>query len=241
VTRVVSTGSGIALPFFVAAEARGIRGDYIESAARPAGPSLTGRLLGDLPRIHLTNQYESWAHGRWQFGGSVFDDYSVVETVERPIRKVVVTVGTMRTYGFRRLLRRLSAVLPPALSPGAEVLWQTGCTDLRDLRLPGRAVPAVPHGELKTAIGEADLVIAHAGVGSALTVLDTGKRPLLVPRRASHSEHVDDHQALIARDLDSRGLAVWREADVLTTQDLVNTASARVRVQPSTERFKLCN
>lgn len=241
VTRVVSTGSGIALPFFVAAEARGVRGDYIESAARAAGPSLTGRILGDLPRIHLTTQYRSWAGGSWSYGGSVFDDYAVVPSAHGAIRKVVVTVGTMRTYGFPRLLRRLSVILPEVLSREAEVLWQTGCTDLRGLCLSGRVAPTLPNAQLKTAIAEADLVIAHAGVGSALAVLDSGKRPLLVPRRARHSEHVDDHQSLITEELGARGLAVSREADDITAQDLLDTAAVRVLTRRSTERFVLCN
>ncbi len=37
-------------------------------------------------------------------------------------------------------------------------------------------------------------MISHAGTGSILTALQLGKRPIVVPRRAAHGEHVDGHQ-----------------------------------------------
>ena len=45
------------------------------------------------------------------------------------IRKVVVTLGTYKDYGFPRLIERLLEILPPE----AEVLWQTGDTDVAGL------------------------------------------------------------------------------------------------------------
>ena len=75
---------------------------------------------------------------------------------------------------------------------------------------------------------EADVVVAHAGVGAALTTLEAGRAPLLVPRLASHGEHMDDHQAHIAADLSRRGLAVSRDAGELTAADLSLAAGIRV-------------
>jgi UDP-N-acetylglucosamine--N-acetylmuramyl-(pentapeptide) pyrophosphoryl-undecaprenol N-acetylglucosamine transferase len=82
--------------------------------------------------------------------------------------------------------------------------------------------------DLARTIDWADVVIAHCGVGSALSVLKQGKSPLLVPRRASHEEHVDDHQELIGRELEARGLATVREADSITRDDLLTIATRRV-------------
>ena len=50
-SRVISTGSVMAVPFFVVAHANGIACHYIESG-RVAGPSLTGRLLEWVPGVH---------------------------------------------------------------------------------------------------------------------------------------------------------------------------------------------
>ena len=69
-------------------------------------------------------------------------------------------------------------------------------------------------------------MIAHAGVGSALGALEEGRSPVLVPRRAAHGEHVDDHQEQIAGELERRGLAVSAEADELSYAHL-QAAAAR--------------
>jgi UDP-N-acetylglucosamine--N-acetylmuramyl-(pentapeptide) pyrophosphoryl-undecaprenol N-acetylglucosamine transferase len=65
---VVSTGSGIALPFFIAARALRVPSYYIESAARVEGPSATGRLLRLLPGTRLFTQYPALADRRWAYG-----------------------------------------------------------------------------------------------------------------------------------------------------------------------------
>jgi len=212
--RVVTTGAGVAIPFLASARLLGIDCHYIESAARSLEPSLTGRVAGRIPGVHLYTQYLRWAGERWAYAGSLFDGY-VPEPVTSPptsASRIVVTLGTMRTYGFRRAVDAVLAVLPD-VAPNAEILWQTGFTDVSDLPIHGRQL--VPANELCEAVAAADLVIAHAGIGSALAALDQGKCPVILPRRAEHHEHVDDHQELIARELDGRGLAVHRDAGSL--------------------------
>lgn len=246
--RVISTGSGIALAFLPLARAFGAEPHYIESSARAAGPSLTGRLVASTPRVHLYSQYESWADGRWQYAGSLFDGYraEVRSTVAGPVRsadpgitarRVVVTLGTMRTYGFRRAVEHLLRVLPDVLAPGAEVLWQVGATDCTGLPVDGRV--EVPAAELRAAIAAADLVIAHAGIGSCLAALDCGRCPVLLPRRPEHGEHVDAHQELIAGELDRRGLAVRRAPEELTAADLREAMTRAVGRLETPGRFRL--
>lgn len=224
--RVVSTGAGLAMPYFVSARAIGVPTHYIESAARADGPSLTGRMMRRLPGTSLYCQYPSWAHDPWQYRGALFDGFVAEDVEPNPIRSVVVTLGTMRTYGFRRLIDRLLHVLPQVVEPGADVLWQTGATEVDGL--PGRASASIANSDLRAAIGSADLVIAHAGIGSAITALELGQRPVLVPRRTAHGEHIDEHQELIAGELGARGLTVSREADELTAEDLRQAARGRV-------------
>jgi UDP-N-acetylglucosamine--N-acetylmuramyl-(pentapeptide) pyrophosphoryl-undecaprenol N-acetylglucosamine transferase len=223
---LVSTGSAVALPFFAVARAMRLRCHYIESAARSDGPSLTGKLVARLPGVNLYCQYPAWAGGRWSFRGSVFDAYEATgEGVLRQIgdlRKVVVTLGTFRGYGFPLLVQRLLELLPE----GAEVLWQTGETDVSGFGIEGRE--AIPERELTAAMAAADLVVAHAGVGAALASLEAGKCPLLVPRRVARGEHVDDHQIQIARELSGRGVAIAAEADRLSVEDFCLAASRTV-------------
>ena len=227
--RVISTGAAIALPFLGAARALGLSGHYIESAARSQGPSLTGRLVSWLPGLRLYTQYANWADRRWRYGVSLFDAYAPAEDELAPplARRVVVTLGTMRTYEFRSALEALVRLLPDVLAPDAQVLWQVGCTDTTGLPIEGRV--SVPATEMRTAIDDADLVIAHSGIGSALAALDAGLCPVLLPRRAARGEHVDDHQLLIAADLDARGIAVSRDPEQLVADDLRRALRTRVR------------
>jgi len=227
VNRVISTGAGIALAFIPTARARGIPCHYIESAARGLGPSLTGSLLSRVPGVRLYTQHQSWAGGKWDYAGSVFDGFEPIARTGPPtMRRIVVTLGTVG-YGFLRLVHRLHEILPS----DAEVLWQTGATDVTDLGIDAHA--AVPAAELDQAMREADAVICHAGIGSALGALDAGRRPLMVPRRPGFDEHVDDHQHEIAFELARRGLAVTREAEELTFDDVLAAAAMRAEVAKS--------
>ncbi|HVX43994.1 MAG TPA: glycosyltransferase [Mycobacteriales bacterium] len=237
-SRVVTTGAGIALPFVSIARSRRIPCHYIESAARGSGPSVTGGLLARLPGVRLYSQYDSWANRRWRFRGSVFDGFSGFEQAEPPpVRRVVVTLGTMRNYHFTRAVESLAGVLPAVVEPGAEILWQTGPTDASGLGISGRN--SIPAHELRAAVAESDLVIMHAGVGSALMALEAGKCPVMLPRRRAHKEHVDDHQTMIANELSGRGLAVSCEADEVTVATLRVAAGRSVRAAESPAPFIL--
>ncbi|MDH3753186.1 MAG: glycosyltransferase family 28 [Acidimicrobiia bacterium] len=224
VSSVISTGSGVALAFLPVAVALGIPAHYIESATRLDGPSFTGRWLQRVPRVHLHNQWERWADDRWHYAGSVFDGYRSVAAGDREteVARIVVSCGTVRPYGFRRLLERLIEIIPP----GAEVLWQTGATDTAGLAIEAR--PDMAEAELRAAIGDADVVIAHAGTGISLTALEEGKLPLLVPREHAHDEHIDDHQFQTAEALSGLGLAHVRRVDDLAIDDLLHVAGRRV-------------
>ena len=239
--RVVSTGSGIALPFLTAGRALGLECHYIESAARTTGPSLSGALVGRLPGTHGYTQHPAWSSPRWSYRGSLFDGYQAVApppgSRPPPARRVVVTLGTMRTYGFRRAVDRLHELLPLVCGPQAEVLWQVGGTEVADL---GISAPArIPADEMTAAIRAADLVVAHAGIGSALAALDAGRCPVLLPRRVEHGEHVDDHQRLIAQALAERGLAVSRDPADLTVADLLAAMGTRIITDRESAPFEL--
>ncbi|WP_084010633.1 glycosyltransferase [Pseudofrankia sp. DC12] len=233
-THAVSTGAAIAASFLPVAASQGLSTHYIESATRAQGPSVTGKLLRVIPRVNLYTQYPGLASARWSYRGSVFDGYRIISAA-RPVsvKKVVVSLGQIERYGFRRLIERLYKVL----GSDVEVVWQTGATDTRGL--PIRAVKMMPADDLRQAITDADVVVTHAGTGSALLALDCGKYPVLVPRRRDQGEHIDDHQMQIVGALGRKNLALAREADELDWEDLIYAAHQRAIVEAEPPTFKL--
>ena len=221
--RVVSTGASIALAVLPLAARAGADCHYIESATRTNGPSLTGRLLMPFNSVHLHTQYKCWASDRWTYQVSIFDEFhSLLLTQALSPRRIVVSLGMHKEFGFRRLLEQLIRTIPD----GTDVLWQVGYTDTSGLDI--HAHVDLPADELSLAMANSDVVVAHAGVGSAISALEVGKRPILVPRRKQFKEHVDDHQALIAEELDRRELAFHVETEELRWNDLVQASSWHV-------------
>lgn len=222
-THALSTGASLAVSILPLARAAGARCHFVESAARVGGPSLSGRVLAYVPGVHRYTQYRNWAKRGWTYAGCVFDPFEPGVPIAPPrLHRVVVTLGTLERFAFRSLVDRMVDILPPA----TDVLWQTGCTRVPDLNICVR--PTLPAAELSAIMASADVVVAHSGVGSALSALEAGKVPILVPRRLHRHEHVDDHQEQLARELAERGLARWLEVEQLTLSALLEASTARL-------------
>ncbi|MCW4384759.1 glycosyltransferase [Salinibacterium sp. SYSU T00001] len=226
ITHVYSTGAQMALSALLAAKIFKVPFSYIESGTRVRELSATGRVIDRIPGVQRYVQYPFATNDRWRFALSVFDGLSVEEVPLPPEGykpRVVVSVGGNAHYGFERLIRRLHAIIPSDWS----VLWQVGPTDVSDLDI--ETVVSLPAEELSREIAAADIVVSHAGTGSILSVLRAGKRPIVIPRRAAHGEHVDGHQDDLADYVSARGFALVREADELTLDDLVENQRWVVR------------
>ena len=234
IEHVYSTGAQMALSAMLAAKLSRVPFSYIESGTRVRELSATGRVMDRVPGIARYVQYPFAANARWRFAISVFEGFEVVP-VEPPDRvpRVVVSVGGNAHYGFERLIRHLHAVLPREWS----VLWQVGPSDVSDLGIA--TVVSLPAAELREEIAKADIVISHAGTGSILTALSLGKRPVVVPRRAAHGEHVDGHQDDLADYVAGAGLATVLEADAVTLEDLDESRRWRVLTANDLERVAL--
>ena len=50
----------------------------------------------------------------------------------------------------------------------------------------------------------ADLVVAHAGMGTIISALMAGKPIVIMPRRVTYNEHRNDHQVATARRFEGR-------------------------------------
>ena len=116
---------------------------------------------------------------------------------------IFVTLGTQE-FQFDRLLRALDGL------PGdEELVVQGGRSTFR----PARAVwhDYLSFGETVEHVRRARVVVCHAGVGSVMTALEEGRRPVVVPRLREHGEAVDDHQLPFARRLASTGAVLLVE------------------------------
>jgi UDP-N-acetylglucosamine--N-acetylmuramyl-(pentapeptide) pyrophosphoryl-undecaprenol N-acetylglucosamine transferase len=220
---VISTGAGIALVYIPVAALLGKRAIYVESAARRRSPSLTGRLLRRVPRVICVAQYADWPRP-WRYVGNVFESFRP-EPVSDPTepKSFLVLLGTQERFQATRLVAGVRRSLPP----DAEIVWQLGGTVLRSGDLPGEVRASIPADELSSLVRKVDVVVSHGGVGSALTCLREGKIPVLLPRRSARGEHIDDHQLQICEHLSGLGLAISRDADDLSYEDLRRAASQR--------------
>ena len=72
----------------------------------------------------------------------------------------------------------------------------------------------------EAALASARIVVIHAGTSSFLAARALGRRPIVVPRRPEHGEHVDDHQVRFAATLSPD------EAVVVDPEDLAAAVAA---------------
>jgi UDP-N-acetylglucosamine transferase subunit ALG13 len=101
---------------------------------------------------------------------------------------IFVTVGTM--YPFERLVRAMDAWA--AANPGEEVLAQIGRGRFEPVHM--RWVRRLERGDYAAAVADAEILVAHAGVGSVVAAGEHGKPVVLLPRRPRLGEHANDHQ-----------------------------------------------
>ena len=119
--------------------------------------------------------------------------------------KVFVTVGTQLPFD-----RLIQAVDDWAAHHDAEVFAQTGTSALRPSHIGWKDYIDV--SEANERIRTADLVVAHAGMGTILTRLETGLPMIVLPRRADLGEHRNDHQlATVKRLSHIPGLVVVKD------------------------------
>lgn len=215
---LVSTGSALTVPYMMVARAMRIPVTYVESATRLLAPSLTGKITERLPGVERFYQSSGWERPGWQPHSSVFEGYAAEPAARPEIRTVLVTVGSEK-FPFRRAV---DAVRDAA--KGKRVVWQTGNTPIAGGELLGEVRAWWPADELAARARSVDAIVTHAGVGSILMALRTGKRPVVIPRMGSLGEHVDDHQQELAAILERYGLVlVARPGDDLA--DLLARAS----------------
>ena len=108
---------------------------------------------------------------------------------------IFVTVGTQ--LPFDRLIRTMDGWAGAAR---ANVFAQVGpASSHKPTHIRTRA--DLSPEEFDEAMDEARLIVAHAGMGTILSGLERGKPVIIMPRRAMHGEHRNDHQLATAAKL----------------------------------------
>lgn len=107
---------------------------------------------------------------------------------------IFVTVGSQMP--FDRLIIGVAEWAAAQPAP-PDVLAQVGDTELRPAEL--RAVRSLSPEEFRMAVSEAEVIVAHAGMGSVLTAMEFGKPLVVLPRKGALRETRNDHQIATAR------------------------------------------
>ena len=185
IDRVVSSGAQIALSALIPALLHRVPFSYVESATRVTDLSATGKLVDHIPigaplravPVPRLRPVAVRALGVRRLPGRAAED-------ERPITRAVVTVGGNGDFGFRRLVESARA---------RAARRRAACCGRRGRRMPRASAstrcPSVSSATLSAELTAADVVIGHAGTGTALAALSAGKVPVLAaalgrPRRA---------------------------------------------------------
>ena len=131
--------------------------------------------------------------------------------------KILVTVGTQ--FPFDRLIPMVDTWAAERPEKKDSVLMQTG---------PGGVQPQhtqytefLSPEEYRVAIESAEVLVAHAGIGSILTALESGLPVIIVPRRFDLGEHRNDHQSSTAREFSGRK-GIYLALDEKTLKSLLD-------------------
>ena len=118
-----------------------------------------------------------------------------------------VTLGT-QNFPFNRLLALVDQLVEDGVLQG-QVFAQVGYTTYVPRNYS--YVDFLPPENYNRCIAQADLIIAHAGVGTIMSCLSRRKKLIVVPRAKEHSEHVDNHQFEIAEEFARKGYLLAAE------------------------------
>lgn len=139
---------------------------------------------------------------------------------------ILVTVGAQMS--FPRLVDAIDDWA--AGRPDAEVLAQIGDQSPTPARVDH--VPLVDPDELRRLIRQAEVVVAHAGMGTIITCLDLGTPLIVFPREGARRETRNDHQVATANHFRDRA-GIWVAESEQALHDLLDRR-AELRAQTPT-------
>jgi len=120
---------------------------------------------------------------------------------------IFVTIGSM--FPFDRLIQRMDEWAQA--HPEAELLAQIGDGAYAPTHMPW--VRRLDQVDFARKVAEADLVVAHAGMGSVITASQFRKPIVMLPRLKEWDEHTTDHQIATANWLRDKPGVYIADAD----------------------------
>ena len=117
-------------------------------------------------------------------------------------RLIFVTVGSSN-FGFDRLIKTMDLI---AGTGNFNVIMQIGSSSY--IPRHGKWERFMDYNLILQYISEADVTVTHAGAGTILDILFTGKIPVVVPRLKRYNEATDDHQLELVKALEKRDLII---------------------------------
>lgn len=117
---------------------------------------------------------------------------------------IFLTVGTSEKFPFDRLIQAIDNGIKTGqiTQPVFGQIGKTSYCPSFDHK------PFIPISEMIDNTRNADIVIAHAGVGSTLLALSLGKIPIIFPRIAKLGENLDDHQTEFTQEMEKQGIVL---------------------------------
>jgi UDP-N-acetylglucosamine transferase subunit ALG13 len=225
---IISTGAGLALPFFVVGRFLRIPTVYIEVFGRVDSRTMTGRLCRPFSRLFLVQ----WEEQRMLYPGAIVagELLGVAGLPGKPVApgrpgepellglpRLFVTIGTDH-HPFTRVVSWVERWLGDGGGQRVDAVIQHGATVVTPG--PGK-VKQLDYTDLLAALRGASIVITHAGA-TAMEARSAGHVPIIVPRRPELGEHVDGHQLRFGRWLEAKGFAV-----ICDTEDELRAALDR--------------
>lgn len=105
-----------------------------------------------------------------------------------------------------------------AKAPTVQVTAQIGATKYKPERMT--AVGSLTAAEYSALFNQADVVVAHAGMGTIISALESGKPLVIMPRLESLGEHRNNHQVGTAKHFGKHTLITVVECEQALTEAL---------------------
>lgn len=113
---------------------------------------------------------------------------------------IFVTVGT-HEQPFDRLVKVIDQLKGEGIVQ-QDIFMQTGYCSYKPEFCQYKDF--IPFDEMMKRMRKAEIVVTHGGTGSIMLVLYHHKIPVVVPRQKKYDEHIDDHQVVFCKTMESK-------------------------------------
>lgn len=142
---------------------------------------------------------------------------------------IFATVGT-HEQPFDRLIRCLDELKADGIFPD-EVIIQTGYSTYQPKYCNWSKL--ISYKDMVQNIKEARIVITHGGPASFIMPLQIGKIPIVIPRKHSFDEHINDHQVEFTRAVAERMKTIIPVYDIDKLKDVILRYDEIIATMPS--------